>query len=74
MSFADDLGAEKRLVGCSVCIWYEQLEPEDKAAFDEAAETREPGDIARIWRVATKWGLTCNPSWFREHLRNHHEP
>jgi hypothetical protein len=71
---------------CKTCAWYDQLDEEDRAFFDDKARAIEnalnAGGMPRFWRACcapdpdnSRWvPLRVGQKAFGEHLRNHHYP
>lgn len=58
---------------CKTCLWYAQLEPEDKVFFDEKAEEAlAGGNTMRLFEACRRNGLDAVSTSFRDHLANNH--
>lgn len=57
---------------CRSCRWYEALDADEKAAFDECAAARPQGYIAALYAAAKKVGLDVAYSTFKDHMGDHH--
>lgn len=53
-------------IRCQTCIWYTELDVQDRAFFDQQSR----GDKTRLWKACSKAGLESSYSAFREHLNN----
>ncbi|AJK27361.1 hypothetical protein PBI_KRATIO_32 [Mycobacterium phage Kratio] len=76
MSLAEHLGELRPgpAPDCGVCRWYGQLDPVDRAAFDDWLDRG--GSVSELWRKCASW--TDNPlmlqrARFSEHVNHHRE-
>lgn len=56
---------------CTTCIWYSQLEPQDRDFFDVKIAGGSTGDKKKMWKAASANGLTISESSFRDCLSSH---
>lgn len=75
MSLADrlpDLEPPRRRGNCLTCSWYEQLNDQDRQAFDKLA-ARDDIPVAFLLRLSREENdLDVHDSSFRRHMDNHH--
>ena len=74
MSLADRLAVVtmQRPQQCVTCIWYESLDAEDKAAFDNFVPfAGVTVSVAQFRRECEAEGLTASESSFGRHMREH---
>ena len=57
-----------RGVRCKTCVWYDQLDANDKAFFD--AKSASGTGKTRLWKACRANGLPASFSSFRAHLDN----
>jgi len=55
---------------CKTCTWYEELNPEDKEAFDSWLSDKR--SVSGLFKLCQEEGLTATRSPFRDHVNNHH--
>lgn len=74
-SFSDLLKSElasQASSKCRSCRWYDSLDSDAKAAFDECAAARPQGYIAALYSAGKLTGLDVVFSTFKDHMFEHH--
>ncbi|AHZ95594.1 hypothetical protein PBI_OKIROE_33 [Mycobacterium phage OkiRoe] len=76
MNLAEHLGALQPgpSADCGVCRWYDQLDPVDRAAFDDWLDRG--GSVSELWRKCATWPnnpLHLKRPRFSEHVNHHRE-
>lgn len=74
MSLTERLGPVRKVrTGCGVCHWYDALDAENRAAFDDWLAS--DGEVSHLWRVCASDPvnpLDIQRPRFAEHVRLHH--